>query len=87
MTDLRKSLALQQDTWAEADTKWWLYTMELEKIKTELEAYKKSAEANQAALTKRAEDAEGRLKPITKELIKLKHHIARMTKAIFGKHC
>jgi hypothetical protein len=38
-----------------------------------------------AALLKRAENAEGRLKPVTEELLGHKRHIYQMTHAIFGK--
>ena len=87
LTDLRKNLALQQDARAEADAKWRLSSTELEKTKADFEAYKQSVEAEQATLVKRAEDAEGQLKPVAKELTSLKRHVSRMTEAVFCKHC
>ena len=87
MTELKKSLAVQQEGRAEASAKWQIALTELEKIRTELESYKKSAETSQAALTKHAEDAKGHLKMVTEELTGLKRHISRMTEAVFGKHC
>ena len=87
MSDLKKSLALQQESQAEADAKYQIALTELDVIKAELKAFKKSAETSQAALTKRAEDAEGRLKTMTDELSKLKGHISRMVGAVFGKCC
>jgi hypothetical protein len=48
--------------------------------------FKKTAETEQAALTKRADDAEGQLKLVSEELQTLKRHISRMTSAIFGKY-
>lgn len=42
-------------------------------------------EEEKAALVKCAEDAEGRLKPVSEELTGLKLHINHMTHAIFGK--
>ena len=85
VTDLKKSLALQQEGRAEANAKWQIALTELEKIKIELETFKKTAKTSQTVLTKHAEDAEGRLKAVTGELTGLKQHISRMTEAVFGK--
>ena len=87
LTHLRKNLALQQDARAEADAKWRFSSTQLEKTKADFEDYKQSVKVEQAALVKRVEDAEGRLKPVTEELSSLKRHVARMTKVVFGKCC
>ena len=87
VTDLKKSLAQQQTGLAETEEKWQLCSIELEKVKADFEAYKQTGETKQAALLKRAEDAEGQLQPVTEELSNLKSHISRMIGAVFGKCC
>ena len=78
--------AAQQVARAEADNKWRVAVTELEKVQAELAAYQKTAEAEKAVLTKRADNAENRLKTVSDELQTLKNHISIMTSAIFGKH-
>ena len=80
------NFAAQQAARAEADQKWQVAMTELEKIRAELAAYQKTAEAEKTTLTKRADDAERRLRVVSDELQSLKHHISRMTSAIFDKH-
>ena len=86
MTSLKKNLALQQTARSEAETKWRVTVEDLEKTQVDFALFKKNTETQQAALTKRAEDAEGRLTTVSAELQTLKQHISRMTSAIFGKH-
>ena len=86
LTTAESNFAVQQAARAEADKKWRVAMAELEKTHAELVAYQKTAEAEKAVLTKRADDAEGRLKVVSDELQSLKQHISRMTSAIFGKH-
>ena len=76
----------QQVARATADDKWRVAVSELEKARAELTAYQKTAESEKTALTKRADDAESRLKTVSDELQTLKNHISRMTSAIFGKY-
>ena len=80
------NFAAQQAARAEADNKWRVAVTELEKTRADLDAYKKTAETEKATLTKRANDAEGRLKVVSDELQSLKQHIFKMTNAIFGKY-
>ena len=80
------NLASQQTARSEADQKWRVAVTELEKTRAELAAYQKTVEAEKAILTKRADDADSRLKVVSDELQSLKQHISRMTSAIFGKH-
>ena len=80
------NLASQQTDRSEADQKWRVAVTKLEKTRAELAACKKTAESKKAALTKRADDAEGRLKVASEELQTLKCHISRMTSVIFGKY-
>ena len=68
------------------ETKWRVAVEDLEKTQVDFVLFKKNTETHQAALTKRAEDAEGRLTTVSAELQALKHQISRMTSAIFGKH-
>jgi chromosome segregation ATPase len=86
LTSLRGNLASQQTARSEAENKWRIAIEELEKMQVEFALFRKTAETEQAALTKRADDAEGRLKLVSEELQTLKRHISRMTSAIFGKH-
>ena len=86
LTAAESNFALQQAARAEADNKWRVAVTELEKIRAKLAAYQKMAEAEKAVLTKRADNAENRLKTVSDELQTLKNHISRMTSAIFGKH-
>ena len=85
MEAAESNLASQQTARSDADQKWWVAVTELEKTRAEIAAYKKTAESEKAALTKRADDAESRLKVVSEELKTIKHHISRMTSAIFGK--
>ena len=78
--------AAQQVARADADNKWRVAVAELEKARAELAAHQKTVESEKAVLTKRADDAESRLKTVSDELQTLKNHISRMTSAIFGKH-
>ena len=78
--------AAQQVARAEADNKWRVAVTDLEKVRAKLAAYQKTTEAEKAVLTKRADNAENRLKTVSDELQTLKNHISRMTSAIFGKH-
>ena len=78
--------AAQQVARAAADDKWRVAIAELEKTRAELTAYQKTAESEKIILTKRANDAESRLKIVSDELQTLKNHISRMTSAIFGKY-
>jgi chaperonin cofactor prefoldin len=86
MASLKKNLALQQTARSEVETKWRVAVEDLEKTQVDFALFKKNTETHQAALTKRAEDAEGRLTTVSAELQTLKHQISRMTSAIFGKH-
>ena len=58
---------------------------ELEKLKADHEKFEKKANADQAALLKRAEQAEEKLKAAQQELTGLKEHVSDMTVAMFGK--
>ena len=86
LTILRENVASQQTARAEAEEKWRVAVEELKKVEDDFAAFKKTAESTQAALTKRANDADQRLKLVSEELQTLKHHISRMTSAIFGKY-
>ena len=86
LTTAESNFAVQQAARVEADNKWQVALTELEKTRAELAAYQKTVEAEKTILTKRADDAESRLKVVSDELQSLKQHISRMTSAIFGKH-
>jgi uncharacterized protein (DUF2141 family) len=84
LTSLKGNLASQQTARSEAENKWRVAIEDLEKTQVDFALFKKTAETEQAALTKRADDAEGRLTVVSEELQSLKRHISRMTSAIFG---
>jgi chromosome segregation ATPase len=85
MTRLKDYLASQQTARSEAEDKYRTAVEELEKTQVDFALFKKNTESDQAAMTKRAEDAEGRLTVVSEELQTLKRHISRMTSAVFGK--
>ena len=78
--------AAHQVARAVAEDKWRVAISELEKTRSELATYRKTAESEKTGLIKRADDAESRLKTVSDELQTLKKHISRMTSAIFGKY-
>jgi hypothetical protein len=53
--------------------------------KDNLQSMKTAYEEEKTILLKHAEEAEGKLEPVTQELSTLKRHITNMTVAIFGK--
>lgn len=55
-------------------------------MKADHQKLEKKAKADQAALLKRAEQAEEKLEAAQQELSGLKKHISNMTVAMFGKH-
>jgi len=86
LTGLKENVASQQTARAEAEEKWRVAIKELEKVQADFTAFKKTTESKEAALTKRANDADQQLKLASEELQTLKRHISRMTSAIFGKY-
>ena len=86
LTSVKENLDSQQAARSEAEKKWRVAVKELEKTRADFAAFKKTAESEKVALTKRADDAEGQLKVVSEELQSLKRHISRMTSAIFGEY-
>ncbi|KAI5008436.1 hypothetical protein ZWY2020_009484 [Hordeum vulgare] len=80
--DLKKSLSDQQDARAKSEEKYQLILSEMEKLKADL----KRAQADQDALTKRAEKAEAKLDTVQQDLSGLKRHISNMAQAVFDKN-
>lgn len=85
LTGLKKDFDAEQTLWIKAESSLQSSIEELEKVQVAFETERAAFETGKAALIKRAEDAEGQLKPVTEELDGLKHHISHMTQAIFGK--
>ena len=87
IADLRANLETQQaeTTKAKDELKTALTTME--QLKEWFKSEWTNWDTEKAGLLKRAEDAEAALKPVTKELTRLKRQINAMTSAIFGKNC
>lgn len=69
----------------EAESSSSAWKEKFEAATNELNAVKVSFEDEKTTLLKRAEEAEGQLAPVTKELNMLKLHINKMVGAIFGK--
>ncbi|KAI4987051.1 hypothetical protein ZWY2020_019851 [Hordeum vulgare] len=82
---LKKNLAEQQDAHSELETKFRLLQADLEKMKADQKKFEKKAKADQAAILKRAEQAEEKLEAAQQELTGLKKHVSNMTVAMFGK--
>ena len=85
VADLKKNLTGQQDAYSGLEAKFRLLQAELEKMKADQEKFEKKANADQAAILKRAEQAEEKLKAAQQELTGLKKHVSNMTVAMFGK--
>jgi hypothetical protein len=83
--DLKKNIELQQAETSKAESKLKTSLEEIEKIKAGFDAERTAWETDKAALQRKAEDAEAKLKPVTEELAGLKQHISQMSAAIFGK--
>ena len=80
VADLKKNLTGQQDAYSGLEAKFRLLQAELEKMKANQEKFEKKANADQAAILKRAEQAEEKLKAAQQELTSLKaciHHDSR----------
>ncbi|XP_044950228.1 uncharacterized protein LOC123399906 [Hordeum vulgare subsp. vulgare] len=56
----------------------------MEKMNADHQKFEKKANVDQAAIMKRAEQAEAKLEAALQELSGLKKHISNMTQAIFG---
>ena len=85
VADLKKNLAEQQDAHFELETKFRLLQADLEKMKADQKKFEKKAKADQAAILKRAKQAEEKLEAAQQELAGLKKHVSNMTVAMFGK--
>ncbi|KAI5013561.1 hypothetical protein ZWY2020_037074 [Hordeum vulgare] len=83
VADLKKNLTGQQDAYSGLEAKFRLLQSELEKMKADQEKFDKKANADQATILKRAEQAEEKLKAAQQELTGLKKHVSNMTVAMF----
>ena len=71
LADLRKNLAEQQDAQSESERKYRLILAKLEMMKADHQKLEKKAKADQAAILKRAEQAEEKSKAAHQELSSL----------------
>jgi hypothetical protein len=85
LTGLKKEFGVEQTLRIKAESGLQYSIEEPKKVKAAFETERATFETKKAALIKRAEDAEGQLKAVTKELDWLKCHITQMTQATFGK--
>ena len=70
--DLKKNLAEQQEAHSELESKFGLLQADLQKMKADQKKFEKKAKADQAAILKRAEQAEEKLEAAQQELTGLK---------------
>lgn len=84
LAGLKESLAEQQDARAKSEEKFRLALADMEKMKAEHQKFEKKAHVEQAAILKRAQQAEEKLEAALQELFGFKHHISNMIQAIFG---
>ena len=73
LADLRKNLAAQQNARSESERKYHLVLAELDRMKADHQKLEKKAKAHQAAILKRAEQAEEKLEAAQQELSGLKN--------------
>ena len=85
MTEAKTRLADQEAEIKTADSKLQLSLSEMEKLKTNLIAKKKSWAEEKTLLIQRAEKTEAALEEVTMELTGLKNRVSQMVSAIFGK--
>ncbi|KAI4997902.1 hypothetical protein ZWY2020_053244 [Hordeum vulgare] len=75
LADLKKNLAEQQDARTEPEEKYQLALADMEKMKADHQKFEKKANADQAAIMKRAEPAEENLEVALQELFGLKTYL------------
>ena len=85
LAGLKKNLAEQQNARTASEEKYRLALADMEKMKADHQKFEKKANADQAAILKRAEQAEAKLEAVLQELSGLKKHVSNMTQSIFGK--
>ena len=85
VADLKKHLAGQQDAYSELEEKFRLLQADLEKMNADQKKIEKKANADQAAILERAEQAKEKLEAAQQELTGLKKHVSNMTVTMFGK--
>ena len=83
--DLSANIQTQQCETSKAKSELKTALENIEQLKQSSGTDRTGWETEKAALLKRAEDAEGALKPVTDELSGLKQQINNMSSAIFGK--
>ena len=67
------------------EEKYRLALADMVKMKPDHQKFEKKVNDDQAAILKRAEQAEAKLEAAPQELSGLKKHVSNMTQAIFGK--
>ena len=88
VTNLQQSIKSQQSETSKAKSELKTALENAKKLKKDFSAERAGWDTEKVALLKRAKDAEAALKPLTDELLGLKHQINSMTSTIFGKyHC
>jgi hypothetical protein len=83
--DLQKQLKTEQKLRKRAESSSSYLQESVTLAKENLQILKAAHEEEKIVLLKHAEEAEGKLEPVTQELNTLKCHITNMTMAIFGK--
>src|SRR4051812_27348942 len=86
VVDLQENLKSQQAETSKAKEELTNALSTMEQLKEGFKKERADWATEKAALTKKIEDAEAALKPVTYELTSVKQQVHAMTAAIFGKH-
>src|SRR3954468_13055602 len=86
VTDLQENLKSQQAETSKAKEELTSALSTMEQLKEGFKKERADWATEKATLTKKIEDAEAALKPVTDELTSVKRQVHAMTAAIFGKH-
>ena len=85
IADLQENVKTQQAETSKAKEELTIALSSIERLKAGFEKERADWATEKASLTKKMEDAEASLKPITDELLGVKRQVHAMTAAIFGK--
>src|SRR3954471_1299022 len=85
VADLQENLKTQQAETSKAKEELTSALSSMEQLKEGFKKERADWATEKAALTKKIEDAEAALKPVTDELTSVKRQVHAMTAAIFGK--
>src|SRR4051812_6674464 len=85
VADLQENLKIQQAETSKSKEELTSALSSMEQLKEDFKKERANWATEKAALTKKIENAEAALKPVTDELTSVKRQVHAMTAAIFGK--